>query len=97
MTRDEHIKIEMDRLMAGPALCGQHPGIVREMAESNVNCFVRHGILKLDEPKTIEQRLDAAVRENLYRESAYSRDAVYINPGYLMAIIAHAGLRIVEK
>lgn len=68
-----------------------------DQAARLVDALVALGILKLDEPKTIEQRLDAAVRANLYAETAYSRDAVYIRPDYLMEVIARAGLRIVEK
>lgn len=84
MTRDEHIKIEMDRLRAGPALCGQHPGIVRVVAESNVNFFVRHGILKLDEPK--------APYEILAEELNWGTS----NTRFLKETLDRCGLRVVR-
>jgi hypothetical protein len=89
MTRERHIGIEIDRLLACPGWDRQSPEIIRNVAVTNVDCFVRHGILKLDEPRrSAEDRLCSELCIQGFNPTA--RVSVY-------SAIDRAGLRIVEK
>ena len=55
-----------------------------------VDALVALGLLKLDEPKTVEQRLDEAVR------ARHDMGAIYLTSANVMATVKSAGLKIVE-
>lgn len=92
MTRDEAIAVVRRHYVIANSVTGMTYGLhqINSCANSEVDMLVALGLLKLDEPKTPEQKLlDAMVRENVV-PNYFAAD----NLKYLLGI---CGLKIVEK
>lgn len=81
MTRDEAVNV-MSEIWGGNR---QHA-----LGESYVDAFVALGMLKLDEPKSAQQKLDALF-------SLYRLEDARLKMHEFLAYLDEAGLKIVEK
>jgi hypothetical protein len=83
MTRDEALKI-MSRIWGGNP---QHA-----LAKSYVDAFVALGILKLDEPRSFQKKL-----EDFVSDSRLVQGGMQDRFGSLFKVLDSCGLKIVEK
>lgn len=90
MTREEAIEIEFQSAVGWVSHMPELE--IRRAAAETIDCYVALGMIKLDEPKRLPQKLRDFVR-----------DARLVQGGEmerlenLQAVLADAGLRIIEK